>query len=58
MNTCTACGRPSATALVESSHLTSEGVVRYIRCACGNRWIEQAQLVLVTPLSAVRHQAV
>ncbi|UWP78875.1 hypothetical protein [Dactylosporangium fulvum] len=53
MMNCTACGRPAAIAEVESSHTTSEGVVRYRRCACGGRWMELAQLVLaassVTP---------
>ena len=52
MNVCTACGGPSATARVESTHRTSDGVVRYLRCRCGHRWVEQARLVLVTPGSA------
>ena len=48
MSACSTCGRLSATARVESTHRTSDGVVRYLKCACGNRWIEQARLVLVT----------
>ncbi|MEQ4720328.1 ABATE domain-containing protein [Nonomuraea sp. B19D2] len=36
---CVSCSRPSMSAEVESSHYTSEGVVRYLRCACGQRWV-------------------
>jgi hypothetical protein len=56
MNACTACGRRSATARVESTHRTSEGVVRYLRCACGKRWVEQARLVVVTGWGLVRRR--
>ena len=47
MSVCGSCERPTATAWVESSHATSEGVVRYVRCGCGHRWVEIARLVLV-----------
>ncbi|MEY9213190.1 hypothetical protein NI17_001995 [Thermobifida halotolerans] len=42
MNTgaCAACGREAADAEVESSHYTSEGIVRYRRCPCGRRWVD------------------
>ncbi|MEV6926277.1 hypothetical protein AB0M46_17520 [Dactylosporangium sp. NPDC051485] len=46
MENCTACGRAAAGAAVESVHPTSEGLVRYRRCACGGRWVEVATLVL------------
>ncbi|MFB9183768.1 hypothetical protein ACFFX1_37025 [Dactylosporangium sucinum] len=46
MTTCATCGRGTATAAVESSHPTSEGTVRYRRCACGTRWMELTHAVL------------
>jgi len=54
MRACSSCERPTATARVESSHATSEGVVRYLRCRCGHRWIEIAHLVLVHAHTAAR----
>ncbi|WP_432993237.1 hypothetical protein [Dactylosporangium sp. CA-233914] len=52
METCSACGRPAAGAAVESSHVTSEGIVRYRRCPCGRRWLELAALVLLERATA------
>ncbi|MGD9990051.1 hypothetical protein [Pseudonocardia sp.] len=37
---CTRCGRPGTEARVLSTHSTSEGWVRYRRCACGEVSIE------------------
>lgn len=53
MTTCAKCGRGTATAAVESSHPTSEGTVRYRRCACGSRWME-----LTRPFLAARTRPV
>ncbi|WP_017591726.1 hypothetical protein [Nocardiopsis potens] len=39
---CGACGRPEGAAEVESSHYTTEGIVRYLRCPCGRRRVELA----------------
>jgi hypothetical protein len=32
---CTGCGWPIADMVVVSTHHTSEGLVRYLRCPCG-----------------------
>ncbi|MFC4562537.1 hypothetical protein ACFO4E_11795 [Nocardiopsis mangrovi] len=40
---CVSCGGPGAAAQVESSHYTSEGIVRYLRCPCGERRVEVAR---------------
>ncbi|RCV48173.1 hypothetical protein [Marinitenerispora sediminis] len=40
---CASCGRFAAVAGVESSHVTSEGLVRYLRCPCGRRWVDVAR---------------
>lgn len=44
MEHCEACGRLKWGAETESAHYTSEGVVRYRRCACGRRWVEVTAL--------------
>ncbi len=41
---CTQCGSPSAEARTISTHHTSEGWVRYRRCACGGVSIELVTL--------------
>ncbi|MFI5912322.1 hypothetical protein [Dactylosporangium sp. NPDC051541] len=46
MEHCSACGRAATRAAIESAHSTSEGIVRYRRCACGNRWIELAAFIV------------
>ncbi|NYE48914.1 hypothetical protein HDA32_004034 [Spinactinospora alkalitolerans] len=46
--TCGACGREAVEAEVESSHYTSEGIVRYRRCGCGRRWVDLARFSAVT----------
>ena len=47
------CGRSAKTAAVESSHVTSEGLVRYRRCVCGRRWVELAEHVITGRSRAV-----
>ncbi|WP_345540666.1 hypothetical protein [Phytohabitans rumicis] len=42
MEFCDSCGHPTALAETESAHHTSQGLVRYRRCACGHRWVELA----------------
>lgn len=42
VGSCAACGRRVDTAETESSHFTSEGIVRYRRCACGHCWVDVA----------------
>ena len=37
---CTKCGQPTTGARTLSTHATSEGWVRYRRCACGDVSIE------------------
>ena len=46
MGNCNGCGRSATTAATESSHSTSEGLVRYRRCVCGRRWVELAAHVI------------
>ncbi len=41
---CTRCGRSNSGAQVLSTHPTSEGWVRYRRCACGEVSIELVRL--------------
>lgn len=38
---CTRCGRPAAETTTLSSHITSEGWVRYRRCVCGAVVVER-----------------
>ncbi len=40
---CKDCGERDAAAEVESSHYTSEGIVRYVRCRCGARSVDVAR---------------
>ncbi|MFC7330614.1 hypothetical protein [Marinactinospora rubrisoli] len=44
---CTSCHRSVAIAGVESSHVTSEGLVRYLRCPCGRRWVDVARFLTI-----------
>ncbi|GAA3455961.1 hypothetical protein [Dactylosporangium matsuzakiense] len=46
MGHCSTCGRAATRAATESTHLTSEGIVRYRRCSCGTRWVELAEFVV------------
>ncbi|PSK96473.1 hypothetical protein CLV63_11168 [Murinocardiopsis flavida] len=39
---CGACGGPADAAVVESSHYTTQGIVRYLRCPCGRRRVDSA----------------
>jgi hypothetical protein len=40
MEFCDGCGHPARLAANESTHHTSEGLVRYRRCSCGRRWVQ------------------
>ncbi|WP_285757076.1 hypothetical protein [Nocardiopsis ansamitocini] len=50
---CSACGRAAVAARVESSHYTSEGIVRYRCCPCGRRWVDMARFDTVAGVGAV-----
>ncbi|MFC3995693.1 hypothetical protein ACFOVU_07195 [Nocardiopsis sediminis] len=43
VSNCASCGGPRDAMQVESSHYTSEGIVRYLLCPCGERRVETAR---------------